>query len=408
MIFISHQHKDKKFAEIIKDFMLKIEVPNEDIFCSSSDGSAVNTNFHYEIKEKLKSSNLNFVLLSNNYYKSYYCNNEAGIIWFLDKERVIVGLDEINIDNMKGFLDSTNMIRRLSSRDDFFAIAKILKKIFPNVTDDVTAVNYAVKKALEEYNTEIIKNENKVQVNETLEVLRENEIDTLIRNKKILDSELITLQYFIDSNYNFLHNCDIKFNEWLKKNNIVLQFNETNMDLLVDSNICEVHRKSFDDFYIELKLEHFRNLQSLSKSSKQIIKEAVTKHMNKIIHNENKLDILIKKMSKQEIVFLKYIIDNDKVDFKCGWQQDKEEKDIVCWFEINKISNDSKLNFNYQSVSRKFKIKKIFYESQIADVNPKLYSIHEEYIEDFHNLNENSLEYIEDTIKEFKYEELPF
>lgn len=131
-IFISHRSVDKKFAEIIENFLTSCGVPADKIFCSSLPGNDIEEEISKEIKENLRQSALNIVLLSKDYYESAYCQNEAGIIWYLDARKIIIGLPEINENCMQGFLNSEYPVRRLDKADDIFSITDIIKQFYPS------------------------------------------------------------------------------------------------------------------------------------------------------------------------------------------------------------------------------------------------------------------------------------
>ena len=77
-----------------------------------------------EVKEKIANSSVNIAILSSSYYESAYCTNEAGIIWLQDPEipAVVIGLPEIDHNNMHGFLNSDYKLRRLDNLNDISAI----------------------------------------------------------------------------------------------------------------------------------------------------------------------------------------------------------------------------------------------------------------------------------------------
>lgn len=56
-----------------------------------------------EVKNTMKNSCVNIAILSNEYYQSAYCLNEAGIIWFQDVPAIPIALPEIEPSNMIGF-----------------------------------------------------------------------------------------------------------------------------------------------------------------------------------------------------------------------------------------------------------------------------------------------------------------
>ena len=131
-IFISHRSVDKKFAEIIENFLTSCGVPADKIFCSSLPGNDIEEEISREIKINLQQSAINIVLLSKDYYESAYCQNEAGIIWFLDAHKIVIALPEINENCMLGFLNSEYKIRRLDNVDDMFSVTDIIKRVYPS------------------------------------------------------------------------------------------------------------------------------------------------------------------------------------------------------------------------------------------------------------------------------------
>lgn len=131
-IFISHRSVDKKFAEIIEIFLTSCGVPADKIFCSSLPGNDIEEEISREIKTNLQQSTINIVLLSKDYYESAYCQNEAGVIWFLDAHKIVIALPEINENCMLGFLNSEYKIRRLDNADDMFSITDIIKRVYPS------------------------------------------------------------------------------------------------------------------------------------------------------------------------------------------------------------------------------------------------------------------------------------
>ena len=128
-IFISHRTTDVAFADIIRDFLIGIGVNGEMIFCSSLPGNDVKEKISVEVKENLRNSCLNIVILSKAYYESAYCLNEAGILWYNDTKVLPIALDDIQPSDMIGFLNDDYKIRRLNSDEDIAYIADLLKEV---------------------------------------------------------------------------------------------------------------------------------------------------------------------------------------------------------------------------------------------------------------------------------------
>ncbi len=129
MIFISHRTTDAAFADMIRDFLVGIGVHGDLIFCSSLPGNDVKEKISLEVKENLRNSCLNIVILSKSYYESAYCLNEAGILWYNDTKVLPIALDDIDPSDMIGFLNDDYKIRRLNNYDDIAYIADLLKDV---------------------------------------------------------------------------------------------------------------------------------------------------------------------------------------------------------------------------------------------------------------------------------------
>ena len=118
-IFISHRSTDKAIADILLDFFVSTGIPRDAVFCSSLPGNDIKEKVSGEVKDALRSSRINIALLSQEYYESAYCLNEAGVLWFLDESVVIpIALPEITHDKMIGFLDDEYKTRSLNDEDD--------------------------------------------------------------------------------------------------------------------------------------------------------------------------------------------------------------------------------------------------------------------------------------------------
>ncbi|MBQ3087160.1 MAG: toll/interleukin-1 receptor domain-containing protein [Clostridia bacterium] len=154
-VFISHRTSDSGFAKILERFLMNCGVAHENIFVSSLPGNDVAFEIAKEVKENIKNSVLNIVLLSSSYYESAYCQNEAGIIWYLDTTKVIFALSDVTEKNMQGFLNNEHKIRRLIERNDLLFLAEKVKELF--ASDDVSpvALNAFVEDAVASALTEI-------------------------------------------------------------------------------------------------------------------------------------------------------------------------------------------------------------------------------------------------------------
>ncbi len=117
LIFISHSTRDRALAEIIVDLAAACGISKDIIFCSSYRGADVRQQIPSEIKEALKTSKLDIVILSNDYKKSTYCLNEAGVIWYKnDNYKLTVTLPEIFDELSAGFISTDYIQYRLEDK----------------------------------------------------------------------------------------------------------------------------------------------------------------------------------------------------------------------------------------------------------------------------------------------------
>jgi TIR domain. len=104
-VFISHRSEDKDVADMLISFLSRLGVSVEEFFCSSIPANGVEQYVSVEVKQAIRNSKINIVVLSKSYYESVYCLNEAGVLWYLDDIPVItITLPEITHDKIVGFL----------------------------------------------------------------------------------------------------------------------------------------------------------------------------------------------------------------------------------------------------------------------------------------------------------------
>lgn len=114
-IFISHSTNDRILAGILVNTAVTCGVAKENIFCSSYKGTDVKQQISPEVKEALKSSKLDIIILSNDYKRSTYCLNEAGIIWYKSNNyKLIISLPDIFDEASAGFISTDYIQCRLS------------------------------------------------------------------------------------------------------------------------------------------------------------------------------------------------------------------------------------------------------------------------------------------------------
>lgn len=109
-IFISHCAIDSEIGEKFLNFLLSLGYKKENIFYSSKyhNGVEIGKNFPNVVRDNFIGANIVVLLLTENFYNSYYCVCEEGAAWIsVNKEIVPVLLGNLNFGDMKGFIDSS-------------------------------------------------------------------------------------------------------------------------------------------------------------------------------------------------------------------------------------------------------------------------------------------------------------
>lgn len=108
-IFISHCAIDSEIGEKFLNFLLSLGYKKENIFYSSKyhNGVEIGKSFPNVVRDNFIGANIVVLLLTENFYNSYYCVCEEGAAWIsVNKEIVPVLLGNLNFGDMKGFIDS--------------------------------------------------------------------------------------------------------------------------------------------------------------------------------------------------------------------------------------------------------------------------------------------------------------
>jgi len=99
ILFISHSIADKLVIDDLFDLLQTgCDLRREDIFCISVEGAGIKTgeDFVDWIQDKLETSNLIILFLTENYYASRFCIAEMGAAWALKSDvfpLVVPGMD---------------------------------------------------------------------------------------------------------------------------------------------------------------------------------------------------------------------------------------------------------------------------------------------------------------------------
>ena len=320
-IFISHSTQDKVVADIFVDFLIAVGIPRNEIFCSSLPGNNVRENITAEIRDSLDSSNIFICILSSSYYQSAYCLNEAGIVWYKDAATIIIGLPEINIDNMQGFINKDYMIRHLDKSDDIYAII-----------DDVIAVLNLTQIKHQVINTEtakLVRKYNDFLTNrrvESTENLPSNNVDL---GTISTDDEKIIIYYMIAKGLRKTSKKDII--DWLQIKEIFNVDINNGFDLLSFLGNSKYENETF-----ELDITYFRKFSNQKDEVKEVLKPIVFNHYEKV---SNKFINLWQRnvFSNEMKLFLLYIIENKISKLGDRWKADFEINSLSEWVNNNSM-----------------------------------------------------------------------
>lgn len=358
-IFISHRSIDKEIADFLLDFFLTVGVPHSTIFCSSLPGNDIQEKISSEVRENLKNSILNIVILSKDYYESAYCMNEAGVIWFTDEIPCVpIALPEITDKEMVGFLNSEYKIRRLDSCDDLSFVADKVCELLNLRPPKFSVIQASISKITASYKGHIA--DRNIGIPKEKEVL--NEIDF----SNLTDDESVVLYFIAKNQVKTISIEDIQ--NWLLNEEIDNINAENAFDLL--SNLG---KSEYKDNTLSLDLKVFRQLNSLGLELLLKLEERYNDHLNPskqrfmTAWNSGCFDECNK-------LFVAYLIDNKVWKLGDRWLSDMQIKDIVEWEKKNHLK--SFVSNNYSVCLNKFiEANYVFPIEWTSYGNPREYSL---------------------------------
>jgi hypothetical protein len=136
-IFISHSTEDKDIVNSFRENILQLglDVPKDNIFCSSNPSTGIKTgeDIPDELKNALKKMTLFIQYVSDNYKRSEVCLNEMGAAWLnLPKSKNII----LKAPNIKftevGFLNVQRIGLNINDKNDLLKFYDDNKDLFPN------------------------------------------------------------------------------------------------------------------------------------------------------------------------------------------------------------------------------------------------------------------------------------
>lgn len=228
MIFISHRSIEKPIVDELVQFLENIGINKQDIFYSSADSTGVKYRISDEILYAVNNSNFYIIILSNNYYRSPFCLNEAGVIWAKDVKPFIFALDDIDTDNMQGFITNNWLIKRLNSEKDISFLMDELKNNYTLKNLSEVQKNEYKKLYLTKINNEISKiqlsqKDTEKNISKGIETKNRLNLTRLIMSDYFSDKELLLFKFILDKNYfinDIAKNLKDKIVVWEKKNRL--------------------------------------------------------------------------------------------------------------------------------------------------------------------------------------------
>ncbi len=103
IIFLSHNSKDKKYGDALRDFIVGLGVRDEQLIYTSHamHGVPLNDDIYDYIRKNINKNVYMIFLLSNNYFESSACLNEMGAAWVMHSDYTNIFLPDFDLHNEK-------------------------------------------------------------------------------------------------------------------------------------------------------------------------------------------------------------------------------------------------------------------------------------------------------------------
>ena len=359
VIFISHRTEDSDIADILRDYLVSIGIPQEYIFVSSLPGNDVKYIISKEVKEKIANSSVNIAILSKSYYESAYCLNEAGIIWLHeDTPAIVIGMPEISHENMHGFLNSDYKLRRLDNQGDISQIYDAVRTAIKAAPVSMSIATAASQKLIDKYSSYI---SNRVILPESATVHSDFMLEEVTT-----DDEKIIIYYMLTKKVCSFSKSDIRL--WLMENELY----DVNINNAFEL-LATIGKSRIDEDTLTIDIDFFRKYT--------VDTEKVTEVLNPVVKNHQHLSSVRfigmwndGLFNDEDKLFITYIIKNRVTKFGTAWMEEGQVKAIRQWEEDNNI--DSSLSSKYSSCLNLFIEKDLVYESDWTKYgNPREYTL---------------------------------
>jgi hypothetical protein len=388
LVFISHRSTDMKIADMILDFLVGTGIPRDQIFCSSLPGNDVREKISTEVKMNIRQSAVNISILSNEYYLSAYCLNEAGVLWFHDTTPLIpIAMPEITPKNMYGFLNEEYKLRRLDCEND-------ISYLYDTVRE---ALSIGI------YKYGIVVSETAKLKKRYADYIDQRQIPSMSGVREIpmeisTSDEGVVLHYIISKKIRTIKKREIS--EWLTRQELFNVNVDNAFDLLssLGAGKCENDTLGLD-------INVFRKYITMCEEIIPKLEEYLEQHRKfsrdtfKALWENNVMNDPLK-------LFIAYIIDENNVTFGSRWMADSQTENIKQWESKNVLDNT--LSQNYASCLNFFIENHFVYESSWTSYgNPREYTLHRSIKEHLFSTNRSySVEL--DKIKAEHYYDIPF
>lgn len=357
-IFLSHRSTDKDIADMLVDFFSGTGIPKELVFCSSLPGNDVNEKIAAEVKKALKKSIINIAILSQEYYQSAYCLNEAGILWYEGVPVILIALPEINPGNMYGFLNNEYKLRRLDCDTDISDIYDLVRKAVSVPHMKTSVITNENNKLREKYARYLETREPPKSTLGNSIAFSPTEITT--------DDERIVLYYILKKKVRKVSKAVIA--NWLNECEIYDVNVDNAFDLLSSFGVGTANSDT-----LELDLDFFRQYSVNANLILLELQKCVEQHTRLAVDIFKKL-WLADTLDPTLGLFLAYILDERMRSYGSRWMAEGQVESIKQWENKNLL--DSTLSSNYGSCLDFFVQNHLVYESSWTSYgNAREYSL---------------------------------
>ena len=197
-IFISHSSKDL-FVSNFVDFLIKLGINSNDIFCSSLEGQGVKNGerINDSVKKALNDSSLIIYLISHNFINSTYCTQELGALWAINESKnyFIFKFDDVKNEEIKGFVDSSYKYNLLNT-DGLSSLYDVLLDLF-GICNKQAVINRAINSLLESLKKDVeILIEDKDKTSAEIEEKRQKTLEKQYEDLSIGEKLIIGSIYY--------------------------------------------------------------------------------------------------------------------------------------------------------------------------------------------------------------------